>query len=293
MSNRNQAKSAQEKRASFFRGPPGMRGRRIEKAKNPRDTLNRLFIYLKPFKLQLSIVILLVIASTLISLIGPYLIGVAIDQFIATSDVAGLIYISLLMLTTYVAGTLASIGSGWIMATIGQKVLKNLRKDLFEHLQTLSLRFFDKRPTGDLMSRLTNDIDTVNQALTQNVTRLISNLLTSVGILLIMFRLNFWLALGSLIIFPILVGLTAFVGKRTRSGFRSLQMNMGRLNGIMEENLSGEREIIAFGQQKSVLKTFKRTNNIVRDSAIKASIYALLMGPLLGIINNANIAGVG
>jgi len=288
MSNRSR-----EQTAPMFRGPRGRMGSiTIEKARKPKDALRRLLSYLRPFYPKLGIVVVLVIASSLLSLAGPYLIGVAIDQFIIKGDVAGLAHISLLMLVIYLAYTLASIASGWIMATVAQSVLKNLRRALFEHLQTLSLSFFDGRPSGDLMSRLTNDIDVINQALTQNVTRLIADLLTSVGVVVIMFRINIWLALGSLLVFPLMVGLTAFVGKHTREGFRSLQTNMGRLNATMEETLSGERVVIAFSQQKSELESFDRINYAVRDICIRAMKYALLMMPIMSVLSNLNIAVV-
>ncbi len=275
------------------RGPMGhMGGRTIEKAKDTRGALRRLLSYLKPFRLQLGVVVFLVVTSTLLSLLGPYLIGVVIDQFISTGDLQGLLSTSLLMLGTYLGRALMSMASGWIMVTVAQRVLKNLRKELFEHLQTLSLSFFDRQPTGDLMSRLTNDVDAVNQALTQNVTRLITSLLTSVGVLLIMFGLNIWLALGSLLVFPIMIGVAAIVGKRTRSGFRGLQMNMGRLNATMEETISGERVVIAFDQQRTALKKFDLINHAVRDAGIHAMTYAFLVMPLMGILSNLNIAVV-
>jgi ATP-binding cassette subfamily B protein len=283
----------QRRRGAGFRGPPSfMGGRTIERAQNVRGAFARLLAYLKPFQPQLVIVIILVVASTVFSLIGPYFIGIAIDQFIATGDLSGLLEISLLLLGVYLAQAFTSIGNGWIMVTVAQKALQNLRNDLFEHLQTLSLSFFDRRPTGDLMSRVTNDIDAINQALTQNVTRLISNLLTSVGILIMMFSLNGWLALGSLLVFPVMVGITAFVARRTRSGFRNLQMNMGQLNATMEETLSGERAVIAFNQQAKVLGFFDRINIQVRDTGIRAMTYALLIMPLMGILSNLNIAVV-
>jgi ATP-binding cassette subfamily B multidrug efflux pump len=280
-------------RAAGFRGPPSfMGGRTIERAQNVRGAFSRLLAYLKPFQIQLVTVIILVVASTLFSLIGPYFIGVAIDQFIITGDLSGLLEITVLLLGVFLAQAFTSMGSGWIMVTVAQKALKNLRKDLFEHLQTLSLSFFDRRPTGDLMSRVTNDIDAINQALTQNVTRLITSLLSSVGILIMMFSLNSWLALGSLLVFPVMIGITAFVARRTRSGFRSLQMNMGRLNATMEETLSGERAVIAFNQQERVLHLFDSINIRVRDTGIQAMTYALLIMPLMGILTNLNIAVV-
>lgn len=178
------------------------------------------------------------------------------------------------------------------MASTAQRALKNLRRELFEHLQTLPLGFFDKRPTGELMSRLTNDIDAINLALTQNVVQLIANLLLSVGILVMMFRLNLYLALGSLIVFPVMVGITALVAKRTRVGFRGLQSNLGRLNANMEENVSGERVVIAFGQSRSALEAFDEINSSVRASGIQAMSYALLIPPLMGILTYINIAVV-
>jgi ATP-binding cassette subfamily B protein len=287
------SKKTSKRRSSGFRGHRGhLGGRRIEQAKNPKNALNRLLSYLKPFRLQLVVVVVLVIISTLFSLSGPYLIGLAIDQFMVTGDIQGLLQISLLMLGSYLGYAFTSMGSGWIMVAIAQRVLKNLRKELFEHIQTLSLSFFDSRPSGDLMSRLTNDIDVINQALTQNITRLISSLLTAGGVLIIMFILNFWLALGSLLVFPIMVGITAFVAKRTRSGFRSLQMNKGKLNADMEETLSGGRVVIAFDQQKAAIQSFDKINYTVRDVGITAMTYALLIMPLIGILSNLNIAVV-
>jgi len=265
-------------------------GGNIEKAENIREALMRLLSYLRPYRLSLVLVVVLVVASTLLSLIGPYLIGVAIDDYILKGDLPGLLYISIIMLGTYAASALTSMGGNWIMATVAQRTLKNLRAELFEHLQTLSLGFYDKRQTGELMSRLTNDIDAINTALSQNVTQLITNLLTLVGIIILMFSINIWLALGSLIVFPIMMGVTAFVGRRTRSGFRDLQMNLGKLTANTEEALSGERVIIAFNKQEEVIQSFNEINMTVRDIGIRAMSYALIIPPIMGILSNANIA---
>lgn len=265
-------------------------GGNIEKAENAREALMRLLSYLRPYRLSLVLVVVLVVASTLLSLIGPYLIGVAIDDYILKGDLPGLLYISMIMLGTYAASALATMGGNWIMATVAQRALKNLRAELFEHLQTLSLGFYDKRQTGELMSRLTNDIDAINTALSQNLTQLISNLLTLVGIIILMFSINIWLALGSLIVFPIMMGVTAFVGRRTRSGFRDLQMNLGKLTAKTEEALSGERVIIAFNKQEEVIRSFNEINTTVRDTGIRAMSYAMIIPPIMGILSNANIA---
>jgi ATP-binding cassette subfamily B protein len=268
----------------------------IEKPKDTKGTLSRLISYLGEYKLLLIIVIALTLGSTLLNLVGPYLQGVAIDQFIIGGDKSGLISIALLIAGTYIAGALASMGAGYVMATISQQSLKKLRKELFEHMETLSLGFFDTHPAGDLMSRLTNDIDAIGMAISSNVTQLISSIVTLVGILMVMFSLNVRLALASLIVFPIMVILTALIGGRTRESFRGLQMNLGMLNSTMQETITGQRVVIAFDQQKSVNSKFTAMNNNVKDLGIKAMIYAMLIPPLVGILSNANIAivaGVG
>jgi len=242
----------------------------IEKAKDVKGTLRRLLSYLGEYSLLLIVVVALTVGGTLLNLAGPYLQGVAIDQFILTGDRAGLVRIITILAGTYLVGSLASMGTGLAMATISQRSLRKLRKELFEHMETLSLSFFDKKPAGDLMSRLTNDVDTIAGALAQNVTQLITNSITLVGILVMMFSLNIWLALASLIIFPIMIALTAFVGGKTRNSFRDLQKNMGLLNSTMQETLSGQRVIIAFDQQDTVNHKFSKVNIETRDMGIMA-----------------------
>ena len=278
----------------MHRGPGSMRS--IEKAENPRGALRRLLGYIGEYRPHLIAVAMLTVVSSLLALAGPYLIGVAIDQYIMVRDLAGLIRISLLLTGIYAASAISSMAAGWVMATISQRTLMRLRKELFEHMETLSLSFFDRRPAGDLMSRLTNDIDAIGAAIAQNVTQLISSLLTLVGIVTMMFILNLWLALASLIVFPVMIGFTAVVGKRTRRSYRELQRSMGVLNGIMQETITGQRVVIAFDQQESVNRKFSGENSGVREIGIRATTYAMLVPPLMGILSNANIAivaGVG
>jgi ATP-binding cassette subfamily B protein len=275
----------------FGRRGPG-RGQRIERARNVRGTLTRLAGYLKPFHRTLVVVFLLVILSTGLSVVGPILIGVAIDDYIANKDLDGLLRTTLIMLGTYAGQWLAQIGQNYLMAETSQNALRNLRQDLFEHLQTLSLSFFDRNPHGELMSRLTNDIDAVNQAVSENLTQMLTSLFTLGGIVIAMFALNLWLALGTLTILPLMVWLVGFVGKRTRRGYRNLQQELGRLNGIIEESFSGQQVVLAFGQQRATLEQFDRTNAAVRKYGIRAQIYPLLIPPMMGILSNANIAVV-
>ena len=159
-------------RPQVHRGP-GQPGK-IEKAKDPRQAVVRLLDYLRPFMPSLILVMGFVVLYTLLGLLGPYLIGVAIDTYIGGGDTAGLGRIALIMLAVYLGNNLAQAAAGWIMAGVSQRGLKQMRRDLFGHIQQLSVGFFDTNPAGGLMSRLTNDVDAINQAVSQNVTSLIA-----------------------------------------------------------------------------------------------------------------------
>ena len=269
---------------------------KIEKARDPRNALARLWPYLAAFRLGLTVVLLLVIAYTALGLVGPYLMGRAIDQFIATKDVAGLAQISIWMLVVYILYNLFQALAGWVMSAASQRALKNLRRDLFEHLQTLPLSFFDRNPAGELMSRLTNDIDAINQAVSQNVTSLMASVLSMVGILIAMFVLDSWLALASVLVVPIMLWFTEFVAHYTRRGFRELQKHLGGLTGVMEEGISGQRVVKAFRRSDSVMAEFRRHNEETFRAGVYANSYALLLMPLTNVLGNFFVivlAGLG
>ena len=200
---------------------------KIEKARDPRRAVKGLLRFLLPFKTGMLIVFGLVVIYTVLGLIGPYLMGQAIDRFITTKQAAGLARIAILMLVVYLLNNLFQAIANWVMAGISQQALKQMRKDLFSHLQTLPIAFFDRNPAGELMSRLTNDIDAINQAVSQNVTSLLASVLTMVGILIAMFILDRWLALASLLVVPIMFWFTQFVARYTRKGFQELQKHLG------------------------------------------------------------------
>jgi ATP-binding cassette, subfamily B, multidrug efflux pump len=264
---------------------PGRVGK-IEKARNPRRALTRLVLYLKPYTLSLGFVTGFVLLSSLLGLGGPYLMGVAIDRFIGGKDLAGLLRTAGLMLAVYVASNLFQVAANWIMARISQSALKELRRDLFTHLQTLSMSFFDTHAAGGLMSRLTNDIDAINQAVSQNVTSLLTSVVTMAGILTVMFTLNHWLALASLFVVPLMIWFTRFVAKYTRKGFRDLQKNLGDLNSVAEETISGQKVIKAYRRNSSVIEAFRVRNRAVFEAGVYANSYALLMMPLTGVLGN-------
>jgi len=261
-----------------------------ERAKNLRGTLRRLARYALPYRRALVFVIILAAVGTGVGLAGPYLMGRGVDVIARGSGMEALFRIILAMIGVYVVSWLASAGQGWIVAGIAQKMMQKLRSELFDHMQTLSLRFFDSRTSGELMSRLTNDMDAVSRVLSQNVTQLFSGVLTLVGVLIIMFVLNPLLALGTMVAFPLMIGLVGLVGSKTRKAFRGYQKDLGNLNGILEETYSGQRVVMAYGQQEMALRKFDEANEVVRKVGTNAMTYALLVMPMMGILSNANIA---
>ncbi len=268
----------------------------IEQARNPWQALLRLVPYLRPFRGTMALVMGLVVISTGLGLAGPYLMGLAIDRFIATADVAGLARIAGLMLAAFLGANVVDVASGLLIAGVSQRALKQVRADLFEHIQGLPLRFFDSRSTGEVMSRLTNDVEAINTAVSQNLVALLASVLSLLGILVAMFVLNVWLALASVIVTPIMFWFTNFVARYTRKGFRGLQRNLGELNGMMEEAISGQRVIHMFGRSEDVAATFREQNEAVFRSGVTANSYALLLMPIthqLGNLFVIAIAGLG
>jgi len=259
---------------------------RIEKAVDARIALRRLVAYLTPFRTGLLWVLVLVVIYTLLGLLGPYMIGMAIDDYIIPGRVDELPLIAGWMLSIYVGTNVLQAWAGRSMAAISQRALQGLRQDLFTHLQRLPMQFFDRNPAGQLMSRLTNDIDAINQAVSQNVTALVASVLSLVGILIAMFTLDVWLALASLVVVPIMFWFTQFVATYTRRGFRELQRSMGELNAVMEEAISGQKVVKAFGRNESVLQAFRQHNQATYAAGVTANNYALLLMPLTSVLGN-------
>ena len=272
-------------RESFQPRRPGTVGK-IESARNPRHALLRLLPYLLPFKILLMCVGVSVIAYTLAGLAGPYLMGLAIDRFLAAGQEDSLMKISLLMVGTYLLYNGLQMLTSWLMSGVSQKALHKLRADLFSHMQQLPLSFFDHQPAGELMSRLTNDTDAINQAVSQNVTTLLAGVLSLAGILAAMFALDVWLALATILVVPILFGFTRFVARYTRKGYQDLQKKLGALNAISEEAISGQKVVKAFGRSDAVISAFKIQNEAVYAAGIYANNYSMLLMPLTGVLGN-------
>ncbi|MCX6178773.1 MAG: ABC transporter ATP-binding protein [Chlorobiales bacterium] len=259
---------------------------KIEKPKNSAAAVHRLLRYLSPFRPKLLVVAVLVVLYSLLGLSGPYLIGLAIDRFMVEKNIAGLERIALLMLLVYLIYNLFQLISGWIMAKVSQTALKQLSGDLFTHIQTLPVSYFDHTSPGSLMSRLTNDTDAINQAISQNVTSLVASVLSLLGIMVAMFLLNFWLALSALLVIPVMFWFTQFIARNTRKGFRELQKQLGEMYGVMEESISGLKVIKAFRRNEEVIERFQSQNDKVFKAAVYANSYAMMLMPLTNVLGN-------
>ena len=269
---------------------------KIEKARDPRSALSRLLPYLQPFHGPLRGVLSLVVSYTLLGLIGPYLMGVAIDHLLRAGDIENLARLALSMLAVYVVYNVLQAIAGRLMADISQRALKQLRADLFTRVQRLPVSFFGEGSTGDLLSRLTNDVEAINQAISQNVTTLVASLLSMLGIIVAMFLLDRWLALASLFVVPIMFWFTQFVARYTRKGFRDLQRDLGQLNGVMEEAISGQKTAHAFRRKQSAIVAFQSHNQQVFRAGVAANSYALLLMPITSVLGNLFVivlAGLG
>lgn len=266
------------------------------RAKDAKGTLRHLMQYLRPYLGRLAVVTILLVVGAVLSLVAPLLIGKAIDALGKKNGIQTVAMLAGVMIWAGVGSWLAGSGQAWIMAGVSQHAVRDMRKDLFEHLQTLSMSYFDRHSQGDLMSRLTNDMDAVSQSLSQDLTSLISNLLSVLGMIVMMLILSRWLALTAFVMLPLMFFLTGKVMVWTRPLFLKQQRTVGDLNGVMDEEVGGQRVVQAFGQQAKALMVFDASNNAARDAARRAQFIAMVMMPLLQFLDHmdvAIVAGVG
>ncbi len=267
-----------------------------ERAKNRRGALLRLWGYLRRQGWPLAGVFLLVLVASGLELLSPYILGLAIDEFILKNNLPGLARLGVLMMILFLIGALITWVQIYLMASVAQHTVRDIRNDLFAHFQALSLRYIDQRTHGELMSRLTNDVENISGVLNESVTQLIASVLGIVGVAAVMFLINVRLAIVSLITLPLMAFISQWVGKRTRRGFRDQQEMLGNLNGIIEETVTGERVVKAYGRESAVIAQFEETNNKLRRAATRAQIFAGVLGPLSNFVNNlgfAIVAGAG
>lgn len=256
------------------------------KPKNTRGTIDRLLGYLAKKKNILVLVFLCALVTTLISIIGTRLNGYTVDHFIKTGDIRGLGLICLIMLGMYLVNAVSTYAQNILMISAAQKTAADIRRDLFANMQKLSLRYFDTHSSGDLMSRLTNDVDNINLALSQGVVQLFSGIISIVGMLIAMLLLSPILTLIAVATTPLMFMGTRLIARKTQPYFFAQQKNLGILNGFIEEIVSGQKVVKLFSHEKNVEMDFSEINKRLTKSTIMAQGLSGIMGPFSNVINN-------
>ena len=264
------------------RGPKG-----IAKPKNAKSTLIRLIGYLKPNKGKLLIVTLLIILSTAASTVGTYLLKDVVNTYIeplvgqTNPDFAPFFHFLTLMLCMYVAGALSTFFYNQLMMIVSTGTLNIVRKQMFLHMEDLPIRYFDARTHGEIMSRYTNDTDTLREFLSQTFPQLVSSLCSVIMCLVFMFKLSLWLTLLVLVMIPLMLIITAKVGKLSGTSFMAQQKAIGGLNGYIEETIEGQRVVQVFCHEDIAKQDFDKRNEQVRVAGTRANTLAGLMGPIM------------
>ncbi|MDR4915214.1 multidrug ABC transporter ATP-binding protein [Bacillus pseudomycoides] len=273
-----------------FQGQFGNKGGRSNsksgKPKDTQGTVMRIWNYMGYQKAALMFVTVLVFVTTLLGLLGPYYMGVIIDEYIIPRDLNGTARMCMLLIGIYGVTVLLTWLQTYLMVNVALKTIQKIRQDIFEKIQTLSLRFFDVRSQGDLMSRVTNDIDSLNQALTQSVVQIISSALTFVGVTIAMFSLDWILAIVTLITVPIMFFVTKKLVAYSGENFAKRQKDLGELNGFIEEAITGADVITLYGKEKETVNKFHAINEQLRISATKADTFSAFIFPSMNFINN-------
>lgn len=269
--------------------------RPVEKPKNFKKTLLRLWKYFGGERKLLLLIFVFVILDSLISLLGPYFIGKSIDAMSGLKSMVDfhlLFTTILLLLFTYVLDGLLTFFQGWLMAGAAQRIIVELRKNLFSKLQKIPISFFDKNTHGEIMSRLTNDIENVSSTISQSTTQLMSAVVTVLGSFVMMLVLSPVLTFVSLITVPLVFLLTKAIAKNTSDLFKEQQTQLGKLNGNIEESISGIQVVKAFNRQQKIIDEFAEINDSLCRVGLKAQILSGFLMPLMNVINNIGFAAV-
>ncbi len=231
-----------------------------KRAKDTRGTIKRIWTYLTAEKAKLFLVILMVLISTVLGLLGPYLIGRAIDLYIVTETNTGLKSLLIWLVFIYLSHSLSIFLQNFWMVGIAQNIVYRLREQIFHQFHRLPISYFDKRQHGELMSRVTNDIDNVNNTLNQSVIQIFSSVLTLVGTIVVMLSLSPILTVVTMTTIPILILAMRWITKRTGPLYKMQQKDLGELNGFVEESVSGQHVIKTYSQEDRVIQGFDERN---------------------------------
>ena len=270
---------------SIARGPR-------EQAENRTATARRLLGELRPYGRQLVLALVLVVLGALSQAGGPWLVGLAIDRFILQGDVSGLAWTMLALLGVYIVGTFASRGQIRQVGSVGQSILASLRERIFKLLLRLPLGYFDRRPVGDLMSRVTNDVDTLNQLLSQGLTQLLGSFFGLMGIVIAMLVLDWRLALVCFTVIPIMLLTNVYFARRARRAFRTTRETVGSVTAGLQEEIVGVREAQAFNRTETNIERFRERNAANRAANVEAVAITSAFAPAIDVLSTLSTAVV-
>ena len=267
-----------------------------EKAKDLKGTLKKLLHYMSVFKVQMLLIVIFAVCGTTFTIIGPKILGKATTEIAngLMSKVSGgsgmdfekIGQILLLTLALYLVSTLCSFIQGYLMTGVSQKTTYRLRKEISEKINRMPMNYFDTKPVGEVLSRVTNDVDTLGQSLNQSATQMITSVTTLIGVLAMMLSISPLMTLATLVILPVSMILISFVMKHSQKYFRGQQEYLGNVNGQVEEIYSGHNIIKAFNKEEDVIREFDTTNDSLYDSAWRSQFFSGMMMPIMQFIGN-------
>ncbi|WP_366056611.1 ABC transporter ATP-binding protein [Eubacterium sp.] len=281
-------------------GPPGMMPG--EKAKNFKGSIKNLIKYMGNDKIKVLIVMICAAISTVFVVVGPKIMGKATTELarglmkkISQTGEIDFDYIAKILLITlglYVCSSLFTFIQGYIMSGVTQRLCYRMRKELSEKIDRMPMKYFESRTYGEVLSRVTNDIDTLGMSLNQSITTLITSIASIIGILIMMLSISPLMTLIALVILPISGMLLGFIMKHSQKYFTQQQEYLGHINGQVEEVFSGHNIIKTFNKEEETINTFKETNEVLYTSAVKSQFYSGLMMPIMAFVGNLGYAGV-
>ena len=286
-----------QRRGPMGGGPMGGMGGG-EKAKDFKVTIKKLLVYIKPYTASLIVVIIFAVGSAAFSIVGPKILGKATTKIfeglvgkVAGAAGAGIDFgyierIILILLGLYFFSALFSFIQGFIISGVAQKVSFNMRKDISEKINRMPLRYFDTRTHGEVLSRVTNDVDTVSQSLNQSLSQIIISSVTLIGVLIMMLSISWLMTLAALLILPLSTGLISVVIKRSQKYFRKQQEFLGHVNGHVEEIYGSHTIMKAFNGEEKAVNEFDRLNDTLYNAAWKSQFLSGMMMPIMTFVGN-------
>ena len=280
------------------RGMHGMHGGRMggEKAKDFKGSIGKLIRYMSKYKFRFVIMLIFAVAGTVFNIVGPKILGKATTELFnglvakiggsGGIDFTKITQILLFTLLLYVCSAIFSFIQGFIMTGISNDVTYSLRRDISGKINRLPLKYYESRTTGEILSRVTNDVDTLQNGLNQSITQLITSVTTLIGVFIMMLSINVWMTLAAVLILPLSMGIIGTVMKRSQKFFRNQQRYLGEVNGQIEEVYGGHDVVKVFNKEKDVVEAFEKVNKELYNSAWKSQFFSGIMMPVMQFIGN-------